>query len=209
MDDKDVASDRLSSAAGTAPKQAEEAKAQHSESMGQGATLWAAMGRNPRMPGRLGMRVRLTEHVLYVETGMHTDALGIPLAYVFDVDVRQGMTQKTAGVGEITVHVRRPEGTETAVLEDMPDFRNGAQLISEASKRARFAEAQSTNVRYLPPPPASDPFPPEGVLLAAAHAPMAQLQRLNILREAGLITEDQYGAKKAQIIERLLVEGEQ
>ncbi|HHX47094.1 MAG TPA: SHOCT domain-containing protein [Brevibacterium sp.] len=108
------------------------------------------------------------------------------------------MTQKMSGVADMKVHVRRPEGSEIVLLPSMPDFRNGAQLINDAAKRSRHAEAQATNTHYYASPTAAAPSPPH-----AADDPMAQLQKLKTMHEAGLITEDEYGAKRAEILERL------
>lgn len=166
---------------------------------GTSSALWEAQGK-PLVPSMGTVKVRVTDDLLYFEKGvLRTDAQQIPLSFVYDVDVAQSMTQKMSGVATLKVHVRRPEGTEIVVLDDMPDFRNGAQIINDASKRARHAEAQATNTHYFAGPAAAAPAAPQ----QSADDPMAQLQRLKSMHEAGLITDEEYSAKKADILGRL------
>lgn len=167
--------------------------------------LWASIGKP--LAGIGAMKARLDRVHLYVESGtLSTNAQQVPLAYVQDVDAMQTMSQKMRGVGTIRVHVLRPGGhREVMVITDLPDFRQGVDAINHAAAQARSAErvAQQT-VRYqgapMPqmPMPVQQPAPQSG-----ADDVMSQLERLGKLRESGVLTDQEFQAKKADLLRRL------
>src|SRR4051794_37563654 len=61
---------------------------------------------------------RLTPFTLHIERGLvRTDSQQVPLASVYDIDVRQSMTQKARGVGDVVIHVNTGAHAETVTLE--------------------------------------------------------------------------------------------
>lgn len=178
--------------------------------------LWTAQGQpfGGKAMGPIS-KVRVTEDLIHFESEgfLNTDGQQVPLAYVYDVDVSQSFMQKSRNLGNMKIHVRRPEsGEEVVTLNDMPTFREGASIINEAAKHARARERQATQTHYY----AGGGMPPTGQPHQAPHsgqahsqqstAPnddMAALKRLKSMHEEGLITEDEYTAKKAEIISRL------
>ncbi len=171
--------------------------------------LWTAQGQpfGGKAAGPIN-KVRVTEDLIYFENEglFNTDGQQVPLAYVYDVDVSQSFIQKSRGLGDLKIHVRRPEGMEETVhLKDMPDYRQGAGIINEAAKQARARERQATQTHYYAgggtPPfaaPVGQPQQP-----AAPDDDMAALKRLKGMYEEGLITEEEYTSKKAEILSRL------
>ena len=150
---------------------------------------------------------------------------------MWDVDIKQSMTQKARGVGDVVLHVARPQGRETVVLEDIPDFREARTLINQASHRARLrlqahhatlhnthryehvqpgAPLPPIGIAHLPPPPPA-PTPTQAALetvyvplaLDPPVDPMEQLRRLRQMCDQHLITEAEYEAKKQEILARM------
>ncbi|MEV1198475.1 SHOCT domain-containing protein [Microbispora rosea] len=176
-------------------------------------TLWEGISQSltsAAMGGRMAPKYRLTTFHLYFERGMlSTDSQQVPVHMVADIDVRQTMTQKARGVGDVIVHVHRPTGYERAVLESVHDPRGVAQVINQAAHQARMREQHAAHaMRYptvVPIMPAAPQMPPAP---APAPAPggedlVAQLERLGKLVESGVLTREEFEAKKAEILRRL------
>lgn len=172
--------------------------------------LWQAVGKPIT---RIGAgRYKLTSHYLFFEKGtLSTDSQQVPISQVLDVDVRQTMTQKSRGLGSVTVHIQRAGGVEIVNLDDIPNFREGQRLINETALTARLAIQQRQNtstLNYQGMPPVSLPSQTLGVPAhvgsGESHSnPIEQLRQLGELRDAGILTEDEFNSKKAEILSRL------
>ncbi|WP_434740391.1 PH domain-containing protein [Micromonospora sp. SH-82] len=170
--------------------------------------LWAAKG-NP-VTGFGGGRYSLTATLLFVEKGMlSTRGQQVPVADVVDIDLRQSIVQKSRGVGNILVQVQRPHGIEWAVLEDVPEPQQALSILNRAVHDARLLAQKRSQTRvYENLSPSTSPFhtgtdtsaPPTS---AAAPDPLEQLRLLGQLREAGVLTEQEFAVKKAEILARL------
>jgi hypothetical protein len=176
--------------------------------------------------GRVAMHYRLTTHFLYFETGgiTGTKQEQIPLINVQDVDISQSLIQKSRKVGNVLVHlVRAPGGwRETATLDWVPDPTRVRDLINGtvhqvrlAAHQRQLAEQQNLNVHRFeqssgapmppgvpgvplssaPPQPAASPEGPEQI--------MAMLKQLGDLRDAGVLTPEEFEAKKKDLLNRL------
>lgn len=162
-------------------------------------------------------RIRITNALVYVEKGrLWTNAQQLPLAMVTDVDAFQNMTQKARGVGSVRVVVARAYGPETILIEDFDEFRQIVDIVNELARRARLAEHQFRNTQNInysgqppmmggpavlsantvvsPPPQPPQPLPPD---------PIDQLERLGKLRAAGVMSDEEFAAKKAQWLSRM------
>lgn len=173
--------------------------------------IWQVRGKP--LSGMGAGRYKLTQHYLMFETGtLRTDSQQIPIAKVLDVDVKQSMSQKARGVANILVHVERPQETETVTLADVPEFREGQRLINETAHQARRALQQHANtMRYEHSGAAPSPMDPsltqptggaQGSDGTSAD-PIEQLERLGKLRDAGVVTDEEFQAKKAEILSRI------
>ncbi|MBC7275680.1 MAG: SHOCT domain-containing protein [Nocardioides sp.] len=122
-----------------------------------------------------------------------------------DVDVKQTMTQKARGVFSVFVHVNRGHVMEHVPMEDIREGREAQRVINEAAhhERLRLQQEQNT-MRYqgagYPLQPAAAP---ESERPTTDADPIEQLQRLGKLRDAGVVTDDEFAAKKAEILARL------
>lgn len=165
--------------------------------------IWVAVGKP--LAGVGGVRVRLNPEFLFFERGtLRNDAQQVPVAFIADVDAAQSMTQRARGVGTIRVHVIRPGGVrETVLLDDIPDHREGVEQINATARQARQAEQQARNTQHInygqqqaapPPPAASKP---------SSDEIFTQLERLGDLRDKGVISPEDFEAKKTELLGRL------
>lgn len=167
-------------------------------------TLWAAVGRP--LTGIGAGRYRLTAHYLFFERGiLFTDSQQVPVAAIVDVDVRQSMTQKARSVGTVLVHVQRSRGIEVVTMADIPDPRGAQQVLNETAHGARVAIRRHENThRYemVGGAPVASPARAEAPQ-PSAMGPLEQLRQLGELRDAGVVTEEEFAAKKADILSRM------
>lgn len=170
--------------------------------------IWQAVGKP--ITGIGAGRYKLTAHYLFFEKGtLRTDSQQVPVSALLDVDVRQSMTQKARGVGTVVVHIQRPTRVELVALEDIPNFREGQRAINETAHAARLAIQRNQNtMRYegLSPmqqgsvPATSEQTPAQPL---SSADPIDQLQRLGQLRDAGILTDEEFQAKKSEILSRM------
>lgn len=143
-------------------------------------------------------RYRLTPLTLHIERGLvRTDSQQVPLTAIYDIDVKQSMTQKARGVGDVVVHVNTGAHTETITLEQVQDPKQLRDLINRtiADAKRHLAEqgrAQVTVASAAPAAPAAAP--------AAGGDLVEQLTKLAALRDAGVLTEDEFAAQKARLL---------
>ncbi|MEV7973256.1 DUF2510 domain-containing protein [Cellulomonas sp. NPDC089187] len=178
-------------------------------------TIWHAVGKP--LTGIGAGRYRLTEQYLFFEKGtLRTTAEQIPVESIVDVDVDQSISQKARGIGTLTVHYQLGggRGTSSVELEDIPDFRDGVQAINDAAHTRREqlqARANTQTLRYqgggYPAPAAptvpSAPAAPSAPTPSASDEIFAQLERLGQLRDAGVLSGEEFDAKKAELLRRL------
>lgn len=175
----------------------------------ESATLTSAATGGRAVKGRY----RLTHEFLYFERGtLRTDAQQVPIVGVMDVDVKQSMTQKARGVGDVIVHIQRPTGIELVTMESIPQPRQAQQIINDTARRARHAAQERANtLRYtqaIPPAMyAAQPSPaaaqPTSDARESMQDPIEQLKKLGELRDAGILTAEEFDAKKAEILNRM------
>lgn len=165
-------------------------------------TLW--QGKSRPLKGFGGGRYRLTRSHLMFERGLiSTDAQQVPLRDVNDIDVRQSMTQKARGVGDVLIHVRRPGGVETVRMTDVSDPRGMQNAVNRVVAEARAALQRSQNTMTYQHSMAPTYAPPAAPVAASTPDPMEQLRKLGELRDAGILTPEEFETKKAAILARM------
>lgn len=176
---------------------------------GDADAIWQVKGKP--LTGVGAGRYKLTEKHLFFETGaLRTDSQQIPIAQVTDVDIKQSMSQKARGVATMSIHVERAQGIETVELQDVPKFREGQRLINETAHNSRLSQQRHQNtMRYegvnpgMPAAAPTAPTPAANDNGPATVDPMDQLERLGKLRDSGVVTDDEFNQKKAEILSRL------
>lgn len=115
------------------------------------------------------------------------------------------MSQKARGVFTVLVHVQRGTGIEVVQMDDIPDGREAMRIINEAAHAARVTIQQNANtMRYQGQvSPADTAVGSPQVNPTDAADPYAQLRPLGELRDSGILTEEEFAAKKAEILSRL------
>jgi Bacterial PH domain/Protein of unknown function (DUF2510)/Short C-terminal domain len=191
-------------------------------------TLWFGESKNAATSaaGVSKARYRITRDRVWIESGLlGTRTESVPLWAINDMDVRQAVWQRGNDIGDVVLNLDDPsygaktdmlnlsgnvEGTTTGqvVLDNVEGpyavMDILAPLISEARSK-KMMERQSTYVHnmtpgmpYGAPPTQPTPFP------AAAPAPQTdmveQLRKLGELRDAGILTEEEFAAQKAKIL---------
>lgn len=149
-------------------------------------------------------RYRMTSEMLYFDAGLvSTSSEQIPLWAVRDVDVKQTMTQKARKVGDVIVHVQHSDytGRDEITLESVEDPKRVRDLLNGHAQRARHEyQARDQTVHYQGAPPmAGAPGSPPAVPSASVDV-ADQLQKLAGLRDAGVLTDDEFAAQKAKLL---------
>jgi len=173
--------------------------------------IWQAVGKP--VTGIGAGRYKLTAHYLFFEKGaLRTNAQQVPIAAVLDVDVKQSMTQKARGVGNVIVHIQRPTRVEIVLMEDIPNFREGQRAINDAAHAARlYLQRNQNTMRYEGTLPGHIPQPLAGSGAGASTPPtpaaapdyIDQLTKLGQLRDAEVLSEEEFKAKKTDILSRM------
>ncbi len=163
--------------------------------------IWQAV-RKP-MTGIGAGKYKLTAHYLFFEKGtLRTDSQQVPIAAVLDVDVKQSMAQKARGVGNVVVHIQ-PNPRRDRDHGGHPELSGGAARDQRCRSfgpapdptqsehhalRGGYA-SQIPGTAVAQGPVASEPVP-------AASDPMDQLRKLGKLRDAGILTDEEFSTKR-------------
>ena len=168
-------------------------------------------------------RYRITKDRGWIESGLlPTRTESVPLWAIKDMDVRIAVWQQGKDVGDVVLNLEDPsygagqdmfnmsgtiEGTTSGqvVLDNVESpyavLDLLAPLISEARTK-KTVERQSTYVHNMTPgapygapmaPPAAAAPPPQPDLVD-------QLRKLGELRDAGILTEEEFAAQKAKLL---------
>lgn len=173
--------------------------------------IWTAVGKP--LTGIGAGRYKLTAEYLIFEVGtLSSRGQQIRTREIYDVDSSQTMAQKARGIGNITLWARRASGDEKVTLADIPNFREGVNLINQVSDEARHSHqlrerTSHSTVSYAGQVPAHVPHAAQPVGLApqASSAPSgadlnAELERLANFKAQGILTEEEFTAAKRKLL---------
>jgi hypothetical protein len=187
------------------------------------STLW--FGESKNATGVAKARYRITKDRIWVESGvLGTRTESVPLWAVRDMDVRQAVWQRGKDIGDVVLNLEDPaygahqdmfnltgapeSGTTSGqvVLDNIEgpyavhDLL--APLVSEA-RHKKTIERQSSYVHMQPPygVPVAPPAPAAPSAPAAPQVDLVeQLRKLGELRDAGILTDDEFAAQKAKLL---------
>jgi hypothetical protein len=188
------------------------------------STLWFGESKNAATSaaGVSKARYRITKDRVWIESGLlGTRSESVPLWAIKDMDVRIAVWQQGKDVGDVVLNLEDPsygagqdmfsmsgtvEGTTSgqvvldnierpyAVLDIL------APLISEARTK-KTVERQSSYVHNMTPgAPYGAPVAPPAATAPPQLDMVDQLRRLGELRDAGILTEDEFAAQKAKLL---------
>ena len=190
------------------------------------STLWwgESKGGATGAAGVAKARYRITKDRIWIESGLlGTTTESVPLWSVRDMDIRQAVWQRGKDVGDLVLGLDDPAygvhqdtfsltampepGTTTSgqvVLDNIEGPHSVydllAPLVSEA-RRKKTVERQTQYVHNVTPGMAYPPQPAAPApAAAAAPDPIEQLRRLGELRDAGILTEEEFAAQKAKLL---------
>ncbi|WP_113839007.1 PH domain-containing protein [Blastococcus sp. TF02A-26] len=186
-------------------------------------TLWfgESKGGATGAAGVAKARYRITRDRIWIESGLlGTRTESVPLWAVRDMDIRQAVWQRGKDVGDLVLGLDDPaygvqqstfdlnavpEHGHTSgqvVLDDIEGPQQVydllAPLVSEARQK-KTVERQSQYVHHMTPGPATTP-PPSAPAAAPQPDLIEQLRRLGELRDAGILTEEEFAAQKAKLL---------
>lgn len=178
---------------------------------GDADTIWGSVGKP--LAGVGGGAYKLTSEYLIAETGMlSTSRQQIRVTDIIEVSASQNMTQKLREIGTITVIVRTPRGNDVVYLEDVPDFRRGAALISEAASGTLETKQhgnhladedgdarERTRTRSGRVQPETEDREKEQA--TAAMGLNTELLRLAQLHSDGVLTDQEFSAAKRKLLD--------
>jgi hypothetical protein len=186
-------------------------------------TLWFGESKNAATSaaGVSKARYRITKDRVWIESGLlGTRTESVPLWSIKDMDVRIAVWQQGKDVGDVVLNLEDPsyggnqdmfnmtgnvEGTTSgqvtldnvegpyAVMDLL------APLISEARSK-KTMERQSTYVHNMTPGMPYGSPPPQAAAPPPQPDMVDQLKRLGELRDAGVLTEDEFAAQKAKLL---------
>ncbi|MGY1742191.1 MULTISPECIES: PH domain-containing protein [unclassified Blastococcus] len=190
-------------------------------------TLWfgESKGGATGAAGVSKARYRITRDRIWIESGLlGTRTESVPLWAVRDMDIRQAVWQRGKDVGDVVLNLDDPaygvqqdafnltgtpeHGTTSGqvVLDNIENPHQVFDLLSPLVSEARHKKTMERQSQYVHVNPAMGAV--FGAPQAPAPAPQAeakpdlveQLRRLGELRDAGILTEEEFAAQKAKLL---------
>lgn len=161
---------------------------------------WSAVGKP--LKGFGGARYRMDLDFLYCEKGMvRTEGEQLRSAFITDISLKQSVTQKARGIGSLKVEATQPDGRkEIMMVEDIPDPAEARRIIIETANNARNRERIRENTRTFVGDSVSTPSSRQA---DNKDDVVQQLRTLAELRDTGVITSEDFEAKKAELLKRM------
>jgi Bacterial PH domain/Short C-terminal domain/Protein of unknown function (DUF2510) len=192
-------------------------------------TLWFGESKNAATSaaGISKARYRITKDRVWIESGLlGTRTESVPLWSIKDMDVRQAVWQRGKDIGDVVLNLEDPsyganqdmfnvsgniEGTTTGqvVLDNIESPYAVLDILSPLISEARQKKTMERQSQYLhvnpgmagaafgAPAPAPAPTQPAA---APQLGMVEQLTKLGELRDAGILTEEEFAAQKAKIL---------
>jgi len=135
--------------------------------------------------GGMGLLVMTDKRLIFLKEGMMSSTLeDFPFDKISSIQWSSGML-----TGKITIYLSGNKGEINNV-----DKTDGKAIADNV--RSRISSLGETS-----PPPLSRPPEPSGPMSTATHLEL--LQQLQQMHEAGLLSDDEYSTKKAEILGRM------
>jgi hypothetical protein len=151
-------------------------------------------------------KYRVTDLTVYFDKGrLSNRSEQVPINAIRDIDVRQSMVQKGRGIGDVVIHtipgMANRESVTLESVENPHDVRDrlNAALVElrrrqhEHERGVSAAGAAQIHVGAAPAPAVATPT------TSGASDMLANLKQLGELRDAGVLTEEEFQTQKAKL----------
>ena len=145
-------------------------------------------------------KYKVTTDYVYLDTGfLSSKGEQIPMWAIRDCDVKQSLVQRARGISNLTLMCEHNDftGKKEVVLEDIEGARELRDLINSHSKSSRIeheSQQKSQTVNYSGAPVLPQTSAP------SADDSIEKLEKLGVLLEKGLISQDEFQAQKMKIL---------
>ena len=156
------------------------------------------------------------DRVIFRQGMIAKSGVEIPLERIMNVNFKQSIWERMIGAGDLLIEsggkdgqsrfsdVRKPELVAKEIHEQANQYEEKPARRAAAAAGAGAAAAVNANLPPPPPPPPAAPRQvPAGVASPASADAAEQLQKLHDLLNKGAITQAEYDAKKAELLNRL------
>ena len=110
------------------------------------------------------------------------------------------MMRKARGVGDVLVHVQSPGGVEVVTIQAIPKPKDVQRMVNDAADQGRAALQAANTHTYHGRTPAQRVHT---VAPAAPAAAIELIRELSELRDAGILSADEFTAKKEDVLSRM------
>jgi uncharacterized membrane protein YdbT with pleckstrin-like domain len=164
------------------------------------ALVWAAWLGLEYLKWNFTHFVITTDRVVFRSGVMSKRGAEIPLERVSNINFRQSIWERMIGAGDLEIESAGRDGQSTFNDVRHPDTVQQElykQMELYARKRAGWSQTPAA-----PAPAPAQPPPASGPAAAALSIP-EQLEQLAGLRDRGVISAEEFEAKKAQLLQRM------
>jgi hypothetical protein len=151
-------------------------------------------------------RYRITKEYIYFDAGLLSNrSEQVPLWALRDVDVKQSLTQKARGVGDVVVRVQHDDytGRSEVVLASVADPKSVRDLLNAHAQPARLEHQRRQQTHFYQQDLAHQPQPQPQSQTAqtdSSSSLVTQLKGLAELRDQGILTDAEFQAQKEKML---------
>jgi hypothetical protein len=161
------------------------------------ATRWTGESRTVASKAGVPAAIyRVTAEALWIESGLlGSKSEHVPLAQVADVDVRVGVLQRSKDIGDVVLRVEDTSGsriTGEVVVDNIEGPHHLRDLLLPLIGEARAQRIVERGNQFFPDELTDEP--------AGGSDLIDQLERLGQLRDAGVLTEEEFAAQKSRLL---------
>jgi Bacterial PH domain/Short C-terminal domain len=161
-------------------------------------------------------RYKLTEDAIHFEAGLlSTKAETVPLWAVVDVDLKQSITQRARGVGDLFIRVDQSAaqryGQAAIVFESIKDPKAVRDIVANQANKVRVLLSSAQHARDIETRRASAsvmtigagqsvPSGSTAPVQPPASSVIEQLKELAQLKDAGILTDEEFAEQKRRVL---------
>jgi uncharacterized membrane protein YdbT with pleckstrin-like domain len=137
-----------------------------------------------------------TDRLIYRHGVFAKSGIEIPLERINNVNFRQGFWERIIGAGDLLIESAGADGQSR--FSDVKQPESITNLIHAQIEENEMRTHERIRERMMPPP--SAPPAPPGAAASAGGDVIAQLERLEKLRQSGALTQAEFDAQKSRLL---------